>query len=199
MQAHEIIDLMAQKKPLTEHSLSELQLLTEEYPYFATAQVLFTLNLKSQKDSRFNANLRKSACYTGDRRQLSNLVEQLPVWATLVVAPSPNAPTPNAPTVLPSAIDSFLEQQTDEQPEELMYAAPADYAEQFLTDAENADESVDTESFFSETLAKIYIKQKKYDKALEIIYKLNLHYPEKSRYFADQMRFLEKLINNSKK
>jgi len=46
----------------------------------------------------------------------------------------------------------------------------------------------------SESMAKIYIRQKKYDKALEIIRKLNLIFPEKSRYFADQIRFLEKLI-----
>ena len=55
------------------------------------------------------------------------------------------------------------------------------------------------DNFFSETLAKIYIKQKNYGKALEIIRKLNLIYPEKSRYFADQIRFLEKLIINTNK
>ena len=55
--------------------------------------------------------------------------------------------------------------------------------------------------FFTETLARIYIKQKKYDRALEIIRSLYLNYPEKSIYFADQIRFLEKLVrnNNSKK
>ncbi len=60
-------------------------------------------------------------------------------------------------------------------------------------------EAVETESFFSETLAKIYLKQKKYERALEIIRKLNLVYPEKNIYFADQIRFLEKLITNTKK
>ncbi|MDL2223899.1 hypothetical protein LJB92_01135 [Bacteroidales bacterium OttesenSCG-928-M06] len=60
-------------------------------------------------------------------------------------------------------------------------------------------DKVDETSFFSETLAKIYLKQKKYEKALEIIRKLNLIYPEKNRYFADQIRFLEKLIINTKK
>ncbi|MDR3219806.1 MAG: hypothetical protein LBU22_12675 [Dysgonamonadaceae bacterium] len=59
-------------------------------------------------------------------------------------------------------------------------------------------DTVDENSFFSETLAKIYIKQKKYGRALTIIRKLNLLYPEKNRYFADQIRFLEKLIINTK-
>ncbi len=54
------------------------------------------------------------------------------------------------------------------------------------------------DSCFTETLAKIYIKQRRYDKALEIIKKLSLNYPKKNAYFADQIRFLEKLIINAK-
>jgi hypothetical protein len=54
------------------------------------------------------------------------------------------------------------------------------------------------DSCFTETLAKIYIKQHKYEKALEIIKKLSLNYPKKNAYFADQIRFLEKLIINAK-
>ena len=54
------------------------------------------------------------------------------------------------------------------------------------------------EGFLTESLAKIYIKQKKYAKALEIIKKLSLKYPEKNVYFADQIRFLEKIISNIK-
>lgn len=54
------------------------------------------------------------------------------------------------------------------------------------------------ESYFTETLAKIYIKQGRYGKALEIIQRLYLNYPKKNAYFADQIRFLEKLILNNK-
>lgn len=50
----------------------------------------------------------------------------------------------------------------------------------------------------TETLAKIYIKQGRYEKAVEIIRKLSLKNPKKNRYFADQIRFLEKLIINNK-
>ena len=63
--------------------------------------------------------------------------------------------------------------------------------------AEIADETGD-DNYLTETLAKIYVKQQRYDKALEIIKKLNLKYPKKNAYFADQMRFLERLIINAK-
>ena len=56
------------------------------------------------------------------------------------------------------------------------------------------------EGYFTETLARIYIKQGRYSKALEIIQRLSLNYPKKNAYFADQIRFLNKLIiNNNKK
>ena len=61
-----------------------------------------------------------------------------------------------------------------------------------VSDAEMLDES-----YFTETLAKIYIKQRKYSRALEIIKSLYLQFPEKNAYFADQIRFLEKLIINN--
>jgi hypothetical protein len=63
-----------------------------------------------------------------------------------------------------------------------------------VTEEEPADEE-----YFTETLARIYIKQGRYQKALDIIQRLSSNFPEKNAYFADQIRFLEKLIINSKK
>lgn len=59
----------------------------------------------------------------------------------------------------------------------------------------NPDDS-DSQGAFTETLARIYIKQGKFEHAIEIIRRLSLKYPKKNRYFADQIRFLEKLIAN---
>ena len=50
-----------------------------------------------------------------------------------------------------------------------------------------------------EALAKIMVKNGNYRKALEIITDLNLKNPKKSVYFADQIRFLQKLIHMQEK
>ena len=89
-------------------------------------------------------------------------------------------------------IDQFLE-KSEEQP--LMSSVACGSEENI---AEPQPEEMDEESYFTETLAKIYVKQQRYSKALEIIRRLNLKYPKKNAYFADQIRFLEKLIINAK-
>ena len=69
-----------------------------------------------------------------------------------------------------------------------------------LEPAAQDEEKERAEPVNTETMSRIYIKQGNYYKALQIIRQLNLNYPKKSAYFADQIRFLEKLIiNNNKK
>lgn len=62
-----------------------------------------------------------------------------------------------------------------------------------------SQETASKSSSLSESLAKIMIRNHNYTKALEIISELNLNNPEKSAYFADQIRFLKKLIINENK
>ena len=92
-------------------------------------------------------------------------------------------------------IDEFLRKDAEEPVKIRLKDAEEQLAEPIRDDLDTLEEGC----FFSETLAKIYIRQKKYTKALEIIRKLHLLYPEKNIYFADQIRFLEKLIINIKK
>ncbi len=93
-----------------------------------------------------------------------------------------------------SLIDSFINNDKGRivLNEEPQYTPP-------LTDTTENDENASDEGYFTETLARIYIKQGRYSKALEIIRRLSLVYPKKNAYFADQIRFLEKLIINSNK
>ena len=88
-------------------------------------------------------------------------------------------------------IDNFIEK--DEQ--RIQLQEEPEYVPQLTDESAKSGE----ESYFTETLARIYIKQGRYSKALEIIKRINLNYPKKSVYFADQIRFLEKLIKNADK
>lgn len=72
--------------------------------------------------------------------------------------------------------------------------APESSADEAQDDAKELDDA-----YFTETLARIYLKQHRYDKALEIIRSLYLNFPNKSIYFADQIRYLEKLVKINQK
>lgn len=64
---------------------------------------------------------------------------------------------------------------------------------------DDTSELAKEDELFTETLARIYIRQGKYDQALRIFKSLNLKYSKKNSYFAEQITFLEKLVQNTKK
>ena len=96
-------------------------------------------------------------------------------------------------------INQFIAEQMQlgEQAAQVPIAKPvgeqekAEIAGEAINDPSQTDDSM-----LSESLAKMYIAQHKYSQALEIIQRLSLNYPEKSIYFADQIRFLTKLVLN---
>lgn len=60
----------------------------------------------------------------------------------------------------------------------------------------SARSALESDDLMTETLADIHIKQKRYQKAVEIFERLRLKYPEKSVYFARRIKEMEDLINN---
>jgi hypothetical protein len=249
MQAEEMIGLMEGQIPFDKATLSQLSSVLEEYPYFQTAHILYTLNLQANKDTNTLSEIRKTACYAGNRRKFFYLIEK--DFLSLLLAQTGNKKEKEQPFSDINSfdlIDIFLEKKgqhiTSKRPvihpdkqlpltDYMAYAFSDEHSNQkpavpfenqeiidsFIAKgetskprrAEEKDEEsnreilipkVDNEdgtNFFSITLAKIYLKQKKYDRALEIIRKLSLVYPEKSIYFADQIRFLERLVIHKKK
>jgi len=55
------------------------------------------------------------------------------------------------------------------------------------------------EDIASERLIKVYVQQGYYNKAIDAYHKLSLKYPEKSDYFAEQIKKLRENINKQKK
>ena len=91
-------------------------------------------------------------------------------------------------------IDRFIE-KSDELEAPILPIDSENKSFNSINDSFDGEESED-DFFFTHALVDIYIKQKKYTRAYEIIKRLSLNYPEKNIYFADQLKFLEKHLEN---
>ena len=60
----------------------------------------------------------------------------------------------------------------------------------------NNDDAI-SDSLMTETLARIYLEQKNYDKAIQSYKILSLKYPEKSSFFAHQIKLVKELKDNN--
>ncbi len=218
MTRDELYSYLADPKRLTAETLEPIRALYESYPYCAPFAFLYLYNLSLTGDVRYASELRRLSVLLPDREQLFRLVEgDRPAF----VAPPVEEPTEADAFDL---IDHFLDgarTSGEDLPEVLHYEGGGEGLDYFAgeTDAplpaEGLSELLDTppvptapptapqvdepaaEELLSETLSKIYIQQQHYDKALRIIRSLSLNYPEKNRFFADQIRFLERLIANN--
>ncbi|MBQ4367811.1 MAG: hypothetical protein II786_06990 [Muribaculaceae bacterium] len=106
-------------------------------------------------------------------------------------------PAPSAVDDQEELINRFIAEQQDR--DRAVISAPAQQHVEESERAEIADveivQPVETDDrMLSESLAKMYIQRHKYSQALEIIENISLKFPEKSIYFADQIRFLKKLV-----
>jgi hypothetical protein len=208
-------------------TLYQLRTIVARYPYFQKARLLLLSNLYLLHDPDFNTELRRSVFYMADRRELwrfvNGLSESLQTSMAEVAADEGEAKEISTDHTM-SLIDDFLQtvsmesdslvpddstatdylttvglsSDAEHPSQETEAAAVSEMLEkpEKMEPSEGSEEELEPE-FLTETLARIYIKQKKYDRALAIIRSLYLNFPEKSIYFADQIRFLEKLVRNN--
>ena len=189
---------------LNKDTLPDMQRLAETYPYCATFVILYAKNLHNTGDLQFQHYLKKAALCTYHREELEKLM-LLPAASAPTQepaqAPAPAAPVASSVYELPDLVEEEVKpfKQQDlidrfiaKNPKIQLNETKFEYEEPLAAQDETLSESI-----FTESLAKIYIKQGQYVKALHIFEKLNLKYPEKSTYFADQIRFLTKIIQTN--
>lgn len=104
----------------------------------------------------------------------------------------------SAPSTAQDAmIDAFLRREEAPTPPEMPAPEEPKAAEPVpQPEAATAPESAATpaDSSLSESLARIFIGRGSYGRALEIISDLAARFPEKNPFYADQIRYLQKLV-----
>ena len=166
----------------------------KKYPYFQTARIIELIGLKKFNNIRFNNALKTSSIYSTDRSVLYEIIElekissneTLPIpslektknsfikWLKV----SKQVSTPKSSQN--SLIESFLSVNPKIDP----------YKKISNTDL-SAGFKISKKEYMTETLAKIYFEQNKFEEAIKAYEILCLKYPEKISLFADQIKTIK--------
>lgn len=126
----------------------------------------------------------------------------VPDYADVLAAEAEELPLPDlsAPADSRQArIDAFIAERSKVESVTAPVSEPVSAEAPGAAPVNEPDAAAADEWLLSESLAQMYIKRKRYDRAYEIISNLNLKYPKKSVYFADQLRFLRLLMENERR
>jgi argonaute-like protein implicated in RNA metabolism and viral defense len=198
------------ENPYTMHKDESIYIsnILEKYPYFQTAQILYSKALQNTKSIRFKSQLKKAAIYSGDRNLLFDIISQQEDSNISKNTDIRNLKKEDKKAELHSFLDWISIVQTKkivrskkQNPDEIINLflenkpkIKNNTKQRFFNASENARKSIkENNDIITETLAKVYAKQEHFEKAILAYQKLSLKYPQKSSYFADQIKVIKKL------
>jgi len=187
-----------------------------KFPYYQNGQILLAKGLLNTNSIRYNRQLKKAAAYSSNREKLFKIIisnqesisekkkENIDViienpeildfdkplrfdeneshsfseWLNLIKIQKID----RSNEVL---VDNFLQKETKiSKPKKETFFKAVDSAKESII--ENTD-------LVTPTLARVYLEQQHYQKAIFTYKKLILKYPKKSSFFAEQIKLISKL------
>ena len=166
----------------------------KKYPYFQTARIIELIGLKKFNNIRFNNALKTSSIYSTNRSVLYEIIElekissneTLPILSlektknSFIKWLKVSKQVSNPKSSQNSLIESFLSVNPKIDP----------YKKISNTDL-SAGFKLSKKEYMTETLAKIYFEQNKFEEAIKAYEILCLKYPEKISLFADQIKTIK--------
>ena len=204
---YNISNIIADPTSINKEGITQLNEIIKEFPYFHTGQLLLCKGLHNIDSIRFKTQLRKAASYAANRKVLFQLINKqqnkktkktihinnelikdeyhsfidwLSIIKTEKIDRSKNMKSNQI-------IDIFIKNQPN---------LSRNNKQEFFKSTDIGKKSIiENKDLITETLAKVYTKQQHFDKAISVYQKLSLKYPQKSSYFADQIKLITKLKN----
>ena len=183
-----------------EESLS-IKKITKQYPFFQTARIIELIGLKKYDHLSFNKALKNCAIYSTNRSILydiiecqenninSHRIENIKILSSEKTKNSfidwLNISKPVSENINESLISNFLK------------INPKISSNKIKSNENLANDfKLSKKEYMTETLAKVYFKQKKYSEAIKAYEILCLKYPEKISLFADQIKTIKNSFQN---
>ena len=222
MNSKKIISLIKKPKQISSADVAELDIFLTEHPYFQSGQLLLTKGLLNTKSIRYNRQLKKAATYSLDRKKLFSLIalkktekkkntitqaeikkdteksleigtplefekNEMHSFSEWLVLSKIKKIDRKLKIQKEDLIDSFIEKNvTISSPKKETFFKAVDVAKESL---------IENNDLVTPTLARVYLEQGYYEKAISAYKKLILKYPEKNSFFANQIKLINKLNN----
>jgi len=222
MNTEKIIALINNPQTIASTDVTALDNILLKYPYFQNGQLLLAKGLLNTDSIRYNRQLRIAAAYCLDRQKLFSLItlnkisknetkvleeakpklikEKLELgkplefnenekhsfseWLTLL---NVKKIARNEEQKEVNIVDDLLEKEVKiSRPKKEAFFKAIDVAK---------DSLIENDDLVTPTLAKVYLEQSHYEKAISAYEKLILKYPKKSSFFAAQIKLINKLKN----
>ena len=211
MNKKNFIKIIQEPNNLSKKEVSFLDEINREFPYFQTSKAIFLKSLSENEDIKFKKFLRSTAACTRDRSVLFEFVKKSQNQNEKVFFNKNEITTVQSEyKIIEEKIieeNSFVEwlklsnlkpidrSNEKETIDKFISEKPKLKVEVNENDLNNdkADNLSNQAGYMTETLAKLYLNQKNYEKAIQSYKILILKFPEKNSYFADQIKKIKSL------
>ena len=223
MDAQKFIYRLDQFRPAFKDDFEDFKKILEDYPFFQPAMIYLLKASPHHSPDHFDFLLQQAASMTYDRSLLYQWIKnpiqrkkakvedpELEIKKQVLDKTSPETPKENSTPEEMNFLDwiRFIDKQKKNAQEKSMSIdKKIELFDSFLPKSSRMDtrpkedKMVDLSSeswassseLMTETLAKVFIKQKKYGKAIKAYEILCLKYPEKNGFFVNQIKEIKKI------
>ena len=211
MNKKNFIKILQNPENLTAEELSFLDEINREFPYFQISKAIYLKTLKENDDIKFKKILRSTAAYSRDRKILFDFINKSQNQNEKVYFNKNEITTVLGENKI--IVEDIIEENSFVEWLKFSNLNPIDRSnetktiDKFISEKpklkvevnENesnnnkADNPSNQAGYMTETLAKLYLNQKNYEKAIQSYKILILKFPEKNSYFADQIKKIKSL------
>ena len=193
-----LIDILNNPKELKKDDLKIIKNISNYYPYFTPVKIIQLLLAKKYKTIDYNKILKSTSTLTTDRLNLYKIVNN-----DILNDDEKESLINEIKTEKLNQEISFLDwiSRTKPTPNKLKdknQIITINKYKSYDLKAKKHDKKnkIRKKDYMTETLAKIYVSQEKFEEALKAYKILCLKYPEKISLFADQIKIIKKQIKN---